>query len=83
MQFVELTHSQYSIHALDFIFARPIVKSSHFTKNNDIPTPTAKRIINVLREHDLLLTLRPASGRRSAIYAFPELINTAEGHDVF
>lgn len=82
-QFVDLTHSQYSIHALDFIFARPIFKSSHFTKNNDIPTPTAKRILNVLRKNELLITIRPSSGRRSAIYAFPELINTAEGHNVF
>lgn len=82
-QFVDLTHSQYSIHALDFIFARPIFKSSHFTQNTDIPTPTAKRILNILRENKLLLTIRPASGSRSAIYAFPELINTAEGHDIF
>ena len=73
-QFVDLTHSQFSIHALDFIFARPIFKSSHFTQNNDIPAPTAKRILNILRENQFLITIRPASGRRSAIYAFPELI---------
>jgi len=83
IQLVGLTHSQYSIHALDFMFAHPIFKSSHFTQNTDIPTPTAKRILNVLRENKLLLTIRSASGRRSAIYAFSELINTAEGHDIF
>lgn len=81
-QIVEFTHSQYSIHALDFIFSRPIFKSSDFTQIAEIPLPTAKRILSILRDNKILKTLRPSSGRRSAIYAFSELINTAEGHDV-
>jgi ribosomal protein S25 len=81
-QIVELTHSQYAIHTLDFLFSRPIFKSSEFTKTNEIPTPTAKRILSVLRDNGIVQTIRSSSGRRSAIYAFAKLINTAERRNV-
>ena len=82
-QVVTITHSQYSIHALDFIFSHPIFKSSDFTAIKEIPTPTAKRILAVLRDEGILRTLQEASGRRSAIYAFSEIINTTEGQNIF
>lgn len=82
-QIISLTRSQYAIHALDFMFSRPIFKSSDFTNCNDIPTPTAKRILAVLRENNMLFTLRDGSGRRPAVYAFSELLNVAEGRSVF
>ncbi len=55
---VEVTHSQYSIHALDFIFSHPIFKSSDFTAIREIPTPNAKRILAVLRDKEILRTLQ-------------------------
>ena len=75
----ELTHSQYSIYTLDFIFSRLIFKSTDFARNQEIPTPTAKRILTVLRENGILRTLQKPSGRRAAIYIFSELFNIAEG----
>ncbi|NOX32630.1 MAG: Fic family protein [Deltaproteobacteria bacterium] len=83
IQIADLTHSQYAIHTLDFIFSRPIFNATNFTGMDEIPAPTAKRILAVLRQNNLLTTLREASGRRPAIYAFSELINTAEGKKVF
>lgn len=80
---VELTHSQYAIHALDFLFARPIFKATEIAGNKNIPSPTAKRIVSVLRDQGILKTLREASGSRPAVYAFQELLNTAEGQEVF
>ncbi len=77
-----LTRSQYSIYALDFIFSRPIFKSSDFTGLNEVPTPTAKRILAVLRDHNILTTISEPRGRRSAVFAFRKLINIAEGRDV-
>jgi len=82
-QFVEITHSQYSIHALDFMFSRPVFNASDFTNSGDIPKPTASRILASLRNNEQILTLREASGRRPAVYAFVELINIAEGDRVF
>lgn len=81
-QIVDITHSQYSIYALDYIFSRAIFKSTDFTSMHEIPEPSAKRILTALREKGILTTLREASGRRAATYAFTELINITEGHDV-
>ena len=82
-EIAELTRSQYAIHALDFIFTRPIFNATSFTGMEAIPTPTAKRIISVLRESNILTTLREPSGRKAAIYAFSELMNITEGATIF
>ena len=82
-QIIDLTHSQYAIHSLDFIFERPIFKSTSFVEHKEIPDPTAKRILSTLRDKGILKTLREAKGRRPAFYTFPELLNIAEGKVVF
>lgn len=78
----EATHSQYAVRALDWIFARPIFKSSDFVETAGIPRPTANRILRVLRDRGMLSELQPAAGRRAAILAFGELLNAAEGRPV-
>ena len=49
LRFSEITKSQYSIHALDWIFSTPIFKSSDFVQDSGIPSATAKRILTVLK----------------------------------
>ncbi|MCI4626120.1 MAG: Fic family protein [Candidatus Magnetoovum sp. WYHC-5] len=77
------THSQYAIYALDWIFGRPIFKSSDFIKQAGIPKPTALRILNVLKEKAILREIKPSRGRRASTLAYIELLTIAEGHDVF
>lgn len=72
--FREATSSQWSINALDFIFARPIFRNSVFTSQSGIPRQTAHRITNALAANKLLSVIEPASGRRSALYAFEPLL---------
>jgi len=79
----ELTRSQYAMDALDWIFSQPIFASSHFIEGTGIPKPTARRFLAVLREDGVIRTLVPASGRRAPVFAFPALLNIAEGRDVF
>jgi len=79
----QMTRSQYAIHALDWIFERPIFKTSDFVAGAGIPEPTAKRLIAVLREEGVLHTVAEGRGRRAAVLAFRELLNMAEGHDAF
>lgn len=79
----ELTHSQHSARAVEFLFSRPVFSSSHFVDGAGIPRPAAFRILGILREHGVLQTLREAAGRRAAIYAFRSLLNIAEGREVF
>lgn len=79
----EVTHSQYAVRALDWMFSRPIFRSSDFVASAEIPRPTATRILRVVRDGGLLGELHPAAGRRAAIFAFRELLNIAEGVDAF
>ena len=82
-QVAKLTHSQYSIHAVDFLFQTPIFAATIFTTQSGIPKPTANRILTLLRENGILLTVIEGRGRRSGIFMFRELLNIAEGDDVF
>jgi Fic family protein len=75
----ELTHSQHSGRAVDFLFGHPVFASNHFVEHSGIPRPTALRFLTVLRDGGILRTIREGAGRRAAIYAFPELLNIAEG----
>ncbi|NCA87643.1 MAG: Fic family protein [Gammaproteobacteria bacterium] len=79
---VEVTHSQHAQRAVDFLFQQPIFSATHFTEASRIPKPTATRILALLREADLLHTLREGRGRRTGIYAFRQLLNLAEGKEI-
>jgi Fic family protein len=73
-EFRKFTASQWSINALDFVFSRPIFRNSAFTSQSGIPKQTAHRISNALSANGLLSLVEPASGRRSALYAFEPLL---------
>lgn len=79
----EATRSQYAVRALDWVFERPIFKTSDFVETAGVPRPTAMRILRVLREEGVLTELRPAAGRRPAVLAFRDLLNIAEGRQAF
>ncbi|EKA3900133.1 MloA protein, putative [Vibrio cholerae] len=79
----EVTRSQYAIHALDWIFERPIFKSTDFTGHANIPDATAKRLLTELGNADILRPMRKGAGRRATVYLFPELLNLAEGVNAF
>lgn len=80
---VTKAHSQYAIQAVDFLFKTAVFKSTAFIEGAGMPKPTAKRILSVLREMNLLRTVVEGGGRRAAVYAFSELLNIAEGRNVF
>lgn len=80
---LELTRSQYAPQALDWIFSQPIFASNHFVELTGIPKPTARRFLAALREGGVIKMLVPASGRRAPVFAVPELLNIAEGREVF
>ncbi|MCM0754037.1 Fic family protein [Desulfovibrio aminophilus] len=82
-QVADLTHSQHSIRAVDFLFNAPVFNTTVFIEGSDIPKPTASRIITLLRDEEILVTVREGSGRRPALYCFPELLNIAEGKAFF
>lgn len=79
----EMTRSQYAIHALDWIFERPIFRSPDFIRSSGIPEATARRVLSVLSHEGVLQRVAPGRGRSGGLFAFPELLNRAEGREVF
>lgn len=73
-EFRRLLRNQWSITALDFVFARPIFRNNIFTGRSGIPAPTAHRLIRILSENRLLETVESAAGRRPALYRFEPLL---------
>lgn len=81
--FVDLTHSQYAVRALDWFFGTPTFKTPDFIAGSAIPEATAKRLVKLARENGLLQEVVPGSGRSSAVLVFAELLNIAEWRTVF
>lgn len=74
---ISVTHSQYSIKALDNLFDMPVFSSSDFIKNSNIPKASAKRILNRLEEAATINILAQGSGRKPTLYIFRQLIDIA------
>ena len=81
-QIIKLTHSRHAIPALDWIFRRPVFKSTDFVKQAGIPAPTARRILKCLRDSNICTTMTEARGRRAALLVFPQLLAITEENPV-
>lgn len=79
----KITHSQYAIRVLDWIFKYPIFMSNHCVGHADIPEATARRLLKMLATEEIIKPVSKGAGRRPTLYRFPELLNIAEGADVF
>ena len=83
----EVTRSQYSVYLLDALFSRPIFKTtdvvSKFNKDYGIHEKTTPGLLKQLKDAGILMELEQSSGRRAAVLCFPELLNLAEGREVF
>lgn len=78
-RFRETLSSQWSTAALDFLFARPAFRGNVFARESGIPPSTATRFPRALAEAGLLRILRPAAGRRAALYSFEPLLGVVRG----
>lgn len=82
-RFVEVTHSQYALTALDAFFNKPILNGSDFLNITRIENRgTANTLLRALVREDVIKILREGAGRSPAIYYFPSLINISEGKEV-
>ncbi len=79
----ELTRSRYAVRAQDWIFERPIFRSTHFVTKAGIPEATAQRFLRVLRENEILRVVKTGVGRRAFLLSFPALLNIVEGKELF
>lgn len=83
----EITHSQYSVYLLDALFSKPIFKTSDLASQLErdfgISKRTVPALLKQLKDAEVLIELRPSSGRKPAVLCFAQLLNLAEGRDVF
>lgn len=73
--FREMSGSKWHIAAQDSIFENPVFKNSQLIKRSGMPKHVAVRITRLLHEGGLLREVRPASGRRGAMYMFEPLMD--------
>lgn len=74
----EITRSQYSIQAIDTVFAKPIFNADDFAKKSKIPPRSAQRIVQLMKDCKILNVLREGRGRKPTTYIFSELIDITE-----
>jgi len=82
-KFIDVTHSQYAVPALDAFFNSPIINSVYFVKLSGIPNKiTGNDLLRKLVKSDSISILRKGRGRMPTVYALPDLLNIAEGKKV-
>lgn len=78
----EITRSQFAIHIVDKVFSKPIFRVSDLSKQLSQETGASEKTLSAifrqLRAEGILRELQAASGRRSAVMSFPELLARAE-----
>lgn len=79
VRFREELSSQWSVEALDFMFANPTFRNNKFTSTKTIPPHVAMTMTRKLRDAGLIIQVAPSSGRRPAMYAFKPLIDIVRG----
>ncbi len=77
-QIRDITHSPHSLQLIDALFDRPIFTAADIARRAGVPKPTIHKLIKSLLGEGVLTTVREAAGRRPAILAFAELLNTLE-----
>jgi len=82
-KFIDITHSQYAVPALDAFFNSPIINSAYFIKSSGIPNKiTGNDLLRKLVKSGSIGILRKGRGRMPTVYVLPDLINIAEGKKV-
>lgn len=73
--FRDISGSKWSMVAQDCIFENPVFKNGQLTRRSGMPKHVTNRITRLLHENGLLREVRPASGRRGALYLFEPLMD--------
>ncbi|PSH02587.1 MAG: cell filamentation protein Fic [Acidobacteria bacterium] len=83
LKVLDITHSQYAIPLLDFIFNKPIFQARHLKNLSNMPSyPMISNMLKALRDAGILVLLKEGRGRIGNVFALPALVNVCEGRDV-
>lgn len=74
----QVIRSHYSVAVIDTLFDRPIFSSTDFAAKSEIPSDSAKRILQKLRDAGIIEIIGEGKGRIPAVYQFTRLMKIAE-----
>jgi len=75
----EVTRSQYAIAVIDALFKTPVFSPAEFFEQAGISRRAGERVIQQLREREIIAVLTEGGGRRATTYLFPRLLAITEG----
>lgn len=70
----DILASKWTLMVLDALFTQPVFKANRFAIQHQIPKPTVQKILKLLLDNNIIVTVESASGRRAALYAFEPLL---------
>lgn len=80
---IGITHSRYAVPLLDLLFQQPVFSPAQLQRHGLLPSKQmTMSLLGRLKDAGILALTREASGRRSQILAFAELVNLCEGQEV-
>lgn len=83
-RFVEVTHSQFAMAAVDAFFSRPVINATDFRQAAGFKNRvTANGMLRQLEAERLIFRLQDGAGASPAIYAMSQLMNITEGRTLF
>jgi len=74
MEIVRITHSQFAIKVLDFLFSYPIFSTSQFTDLSLIPRESSRKILRRLEDAGTISVIKKGRGNNPSIFVFPKLV---------
>ena len=81
---LDLTHSQYAVPILDYMFSRPVFKPADLAKKDTMPTRASlSALFNKFKEAGIVTVYTVGAGSKSEVLVFPKLFNICEGRKVF
>jgi len=75
LRITSISNSAHAIQILDTMFANPIINSTTFIRHSGLNTQTGYRIVNKLKDEQILSILQPSAGRRPEILMFKDLMD--------
>lgn len=73
-KFRDVLSSKDYMKAVNYVFEKPIFRSTRLAIEKNLPKPTSARFIRLLQEAELISIVYPPAGRRPGMYSFDPLL---------
>jgi Fic family protein len=77
-EIADLLHSDQSVFILDMLFNTPVFRGTDLYRNLGIQRQRGAQYLRTLKDAGIITEQRPASGRRPALFSFPDLLDITD-----